>query len=1180
MSSVTVAGFTVSNLDNVASVSAAAQQYTNDETTGNWANYQAALANAAAAATSLIPGEGSVFAGNAIMANIVNLSTNFETMSANNVESAYAAIAGELVTMVGQGIEVAGLAGTNINPIVGGGIFTLGELVNAVGFIATAVGAGVDLSAIENFLSQDLQAAGFVPDSNGNFTPGAQSSSTFICDASNASTMFDIAQGNNTDQILPQDMSFSVVNDSPVATVIANPLGQDIIIAPGVNGARFNLDINGGSSSVSGVNSAILSGGQYNFSGPGIVADISNGQINVGSGTTLNLSGSGDVVNQDAGSDVSVGAQGVTTIENSLTGQDITISNGNISIAGDDAAISGGATASVSIDSDGSSSVALLNAAGAETVSEQFNSAGDGTGIDNYAGTSTGNYETGAVTLSTTTGWETSDTEFNSAGQETAYVTYGGAADSAGIDPYTGFITFASNGAETSSEQFNSSGVETGVINYAGTTTNDYETGAMTLSATTGWETSDTQFNSAGQETAYATYGGAADSAGVDPYTGFMTFASNGAETSSEQFNSAGVETGIDEYAGTTTNDYETNAITLSATTGWETSDTEFNSSGQETTFETYGGAADPAGIDPEAGFTTFASNGAETSSEQFNSAGVETGIDEYAGTTTNDYETNAITLSATTGWETSDTEFNSSGQETAFETYGGTADSAGIDPEAGFIAFNASTGWEESDTEFNSTGQETAYETYAGDANPAGIDMETALSTYNPSTGWETSGTQFNSAGQETEYETYGGAADPAGIDPTAGLLTYASNGAETSSEQFNSAGAETGVDYYAGTTTNDYETNAISYSSTTGWEMSDTIYNPSGQVVEVENYAGSANTSDVDPETGITTYNPSTGAETGSEPGDGSGYQIASNPFSDGGYDGFSGSYGFAGKQSVVNAALGSDIGSIAQYDLSIGDQTGAAAAEAALHQAQEMANATPTAGTGTAVDSGSKWTGDAIAWSLGANMGSQYDTEVQQAFMTWAAASGLTFTEVSPTSPADIQIGFSDLNTPTSGVVGYTSYQASAGQLSAATIQLEDPGQDALVSGADGQPTYSGTNATLEQVLLHEIGHALGLADDSDQDSIMYYELTSSNQTLDSTDNAGIQSLYGSTGSVVQSGAGTAGVAASPLAAGQRTVDHQLTQLIAGMASFNPRSAGNTSLMHDDHGHQHMVLAASAH
>lgn len=173
------------------------------------------------------------------------------------------------------------------------------------------------------------------------------------------------------------------------------------------------------------------------------------------------------------------------------------------------------------------------------------------------------------------------------------------------------------------------------------------------------------------------------------------------------------------------------------------------------------------------------------------------------------------------------------------------------------------------------------------------------------------------------------------------------------------------------------------------------------------------------------------------------------------------------------------------------------------------------------------------------------------------------------------------FSDLDTPTSGVAGYTSYHASAGQISSAMIQLEDPSQDAVIAGAAGALTYSGTDATLEQVLLHEIGHALGLADDSDQDSVMYYELTSSNRMLDCTDVTGIRSLYGSSSMAEQSEHGGTGIAArSGQGAGQTTVDHQLGQLITGMASFNPPSAGSSSPIHDAVHERHMVLAASGH
>ncbi|GLQ98528.1 matrixin family metalloprotease [Dyella mobilis] len=76
----------------------------------------------------------------------------------------------------------------------------------------------------------------------------------------------------------------------------------------------------------------------------------------------------------------------------------------------------------------------------------------------------------------------------------------------------------------------------------------------------------------------------------------------------------------------------------------------------------------------------------------------------------------------------------------------------------------------------------------------------------------------------------------------------------------------------------------------------------------------------------------------------------------------------------------------------------------------------------------------------------------------------------------------------------------------------IYLEDPNQDALVSQASGDATYAGTNATFEQTALHEIGHALGLASNTDVNSIMYYALTADNGTLDASDVSNIQKLYG--------------------------------------------------------------------
>jgi len=275
-----------------------------------------------------------------------------------------------------------------------------------------------------------------------------------------------------------------------------------------------------------------------------------------------------------------------------------------------------------------------------------------------------------------------------------------------------------------------------------------------------------------------------------------------------------------------------------------------------------------------------------------------------------------------------------------------------------------------------------------------------------------------------------------------------------------------------------------------------------------------------------------------------------------SDNGY----GNYGFAGSQAIISSAVNKNIGSIAQYDLNNGDTIAATAAETALQQAHAIATSTPTTGTGSAVLEGAKWDQQVITWSLadssGTNsapfssyMGSSYESTVKDAFNAWAAADpGIKFEEVSDSSQSDIRIGFGNFDTANSGVVGYTSYNANNGQMDPdAIIRLEDPTDDPLANDPAGQQTYAGTEATFDQVLQHEIGHALGLADNADMNSIMYYELTSSNRSLDSTDLSGINSLYATGSNVSPSGSSS------------------VNQLIQAMATFNSGTgAADTSLV----------------
>ncbi|WP_175796682.1 beta strand repeat-containing protein [Burkholderia anthina] len=277
-------------------------------------------------------------------------------------------------------------------------------------------------------------------------------------------------------------------------------------------------------------------------------------------------------------------------------------------------------------------------------------------------------------------------------------------------------------------------------------------------------------------------------------------------------------------------------------------------------------------------------------------------------------------------------------------------------------------------------------------------------------------------------------------------------------------------------------------------------------------------------------------------------------------GGYGGYYGGYGFSGDRSAVQSKLASDVTAIAQYDQNQGDAAAANAAKNGFAQAGEMARDTATsAGSGPNVLEGARWDATTVTWSFDSANGpqdGQYEKEIEQAFATWAAASGLKFQEVSSNASADISIDWADLNTASTGEVGYTTFKASQGVIaSGAKIELESPTQDALAHGSVSDQIYAGTDATFYQTALHEIGHALGLADNADSSSIMNYDLTSSNRSLDQTDVNAIQALYGSSA--------------------------QTAALIQAMAGHAPSgSATSTSIAPAEQASQHVQLLAGAH
>jgi predicted Zn-dependent protease len=172
------------------------------------------------------------------------------------------------------------------------------------------------------------------------------------------------------------------------------------------------------------------------------------------------------------------------------------------------------------------------------------------------------------------------------------------------------------------------------------------------------------------------------------------------------------------------------------------------------------------------------------------------------------------------------------------------------------------------------------------------------------------------------------------------------------------------------------------------------------------------------------------------------------------------------------------------------------------------------------------GEKWTSQPITWSFAEfnyagdflsyssfmNQ-AQYQTSIEQALAAWGSVANITFQQIPDSSTqataADIRIGFADLNTTSSDVIGYTEYRYVGTTFQPDTqVTLEDPGQVPLTNTL----TYQGFNASFYQIALHEIGRALGLNLSTDPSSVMYATTSSANETLDATDIAGIQAIYG--------------------------------------------------------------------
>ncbi len=240
-------------------------------------------------------------------------------------------------------------------------------------------------------------------------------------------------------------------------------------------------------------------------------------------------------------------------------------------------------------------------------------------------------------------------------------------------------------------------------------------------------------------------------------------------------------------------------------------------------------------------------------------------------------------------------------------------------------------------------------------------------------------------------------------------------------------------------------------------------------------------------------------------------------------GGGSGGSGGSGYSGSWGFDDASRQNRTNTVSSFDQSQGNAKAVSAASIAWSKASQAIAAATTPGMAqpSAINT-ARWGRTTISWSFADSATSgadaisgavqtQYQAAVAQAFQTWAAASGITFKEVAAGAKSDITVGWGDLDPTDSGALGYTNTTTRGGLIQGATIRLEDPGEDALVADATGAYSYSGSTTTLEQLVLHEIGHTLGMAESSKINSIMFPELGSGNTTLSASDLQEIAILY---------------------------------------------------------------------
>ncbi len=282
----------------------------------------------------------------------------------------------------------------------------------------------------------------------------------------------------------------------------------------------------------------------------------------------------------------------------------------------------------------------------------------------------------------------------------------------------------------------------------------------------------------------------------------------------------------------------------------------------------------------------------------------------------------------------------------------------------------------------------------------------------------------------------------------------------------------------------------------------------------------------------------------------------------------------YGFAGSDAIIAATLESGTSIVAGQALAAGDADGVEDANEAIAGASALAAGDQAApGASAVVLNGGRQADNDVTWCLAgtsrdttglfsSQMGTEMEALVRAACEAWEQVCGVHFTQVADNGLADLRFGFGDFDSATTGVIGYANMKQNADGTFAkdSVLRIDDTADVAAVTNENGELVYQGMNASVQQVLEHEIGHALGLASDADQNSVMCWKLTDQTRGLNATDVAGAQMLYGAPTSTTAS------------------IQNAANQLIQAMSQAEPAAQTGQNPLTGEPNSQPLMLAVS--